>query len=72
MLTTLNSHFNDNMSALEITSATAGHELDDTKKVKDEDIQDVEIGDVRKPDLYSKVSVYLTMVFSGLALGSDG
>ncbi|KAF5590812.1 GIT1 [Fusarium subglutinans] len=60
------------MSALEITPATAGHELDDTKKAKVEDIQDVEIGDVRKPDLYSKVSVYLTMVFSGLALGSDG
>ncbi|KAL9566576.1 hypothetical protein ACKAV7_009491 [Fusarium commune] len=60
------------MSALEITSATAGHGFDETKKVKDEDIQDVEIGDVRKPDLYSKVSVYLTMVFSGLALGSDG
>ncbi|KAF5621985.1 metabolite transport GIT1 [Fusarium sp. NRRL 52700] len=60
------------MSALEITSATAGHELDDTKKVKDQDVQDVEVGDVRKPDLYSKVSVYLTMVFSGLALGSDG
>ncbi|SCO33951.1 related to GIT1-Glycerophosphoinositol transporter also able to mediate low-affinity phosphate trans [Fusarium fujikuroi] len=60
------------MSALEITPATAGHDLDDTKKARVEDIQDVEIGDVRKPDLYSKVSVYLTMVFSGLALGSDG
>lgn len=25
-----------------------------------------------KPSMYSKVSVYLMMVFSGLALGSDG
>jgi hypothetical protein len=60
------------MSTLEITSATAGNNIPDQEKEKDTDVQDVEIGDVRKPDLYSKVSVYLTMIFSGLALGSDG
>jgi hypothetical protein len=59
-------------STLEITAATAGNNLADHKMEKNTNIQDVEIGDVRKPDLYSKVSVYLTMIFSGLALGSDG
>ncbi|KAF4993706.1 hypothetical protein FGRMN_6283 [Fusarium graminum] len=61
------------MSNLEITSATADNDLPNQKKeTQTAQIHDVEVGDVRKPDLYSKVSVYLTMVFSGLAIGSDG
>jgi MFS family permease len=52
---------------------------DDDKDVKQ--TQDITVGDLElvvdvekgtAPALYSKVSVYLMMLFSGLALGSDG
>lgn len=51
--------------------------LGDDKDVKEP--QDIDVGDVESvvekgtaPAFYSKVSVYLMMLFSGLALGSDG
>jgi MFS family permease len=64
------------MSAPEITTA---HDENPNTKGNVEKPQGIEIGDVESvvdkgtaPAFYSKVSVYLMMLFSGLALGSDG
>ncbi|KAH4216457.1 hypothetical protein HBI06_231180 [Parastagonospora nodorum] len=65
------------MSAPEITIVHDSQISGDNKDVKQS--QDVDVGDVESvvekgdaPAFYSKVSVYLMMLFSGLALGSDG
>ncbi|TPX09137.1 uncharacterized protein E0L32_001600 [Thyridium curvatum] len=71
------------MSNLEITATPAVDQPREVQKEKVEDrdvaqnqevqagvITDIEPGE--KPALYSKMSTYLMMIFSGLALGSDG
>ncbi|KAJ4249872.1 hypothetical protein NW762_012215 [Fusarium torreyae] len=68
------------MSAPEITATAAPEHPDQLNFVdgKEKDDQSLEVGVVttfdqgEKPTLYSKTSVYLMMVFSGLAIGSDG
>lgn len=63
------------MSSPEITTVferTSGDEKDvkTTQAVDTGDVESIEKGTA--PAFYSKVSVYLMMLFSGLALGSDG
>jgi MFS family permease len=66
------------MAASEITTVydRTARDNKDVKQTQDIDVGDVEfVADVEKgaaPNFYSKVSVYLMMLFSGLALGSDG
>ncbi|KAK3208957.1 hypothetical protein GRF29_69g261364 [Pseudopithomyces chartarum] len=63
------------MSSPEITTAHNKTTIDEkdanrTKAIDIGDVGSIEKGDA--PTFYSKVSVYLMMLFSGLALGSDG
>ena len=63
------------MSSPEITTAHNKTTIDEkdaryTKAIDIGDAGSIEKGDA--PTFYSKVSVYLMMLFSGLALGSDG
>jgi MFS family permease len=67
------------MSAPEITTVHNGRTSGDEKDVKQTQATGIDVGDVESvdekgtaPAFYSKVSVYLMMLFSGLALGSDG
>ncbi|KAH7219694.1 hypothetical protein DER44DRAFT_847869 [Fusarium oxysporum] len=62
------------MSTLEISPPTMSDgQPHDTKKVKEKGVEDVEVGvSHEKQTIYSKVSVYLMMILSRLALGSDG
>lgn len=71
------------MSNLEITATPAVDQPREVQKekVEDRDVaqnQEVQVGVItdlepgEKPALYSKMSTYLMMIFSGLALGSDG
>jgi MFS family permease len=66
------------MATPEITTVDDRTSVDnkDVKQTQEIDIGDVEsVVDAEKgtaPAFYSKVSVYLMMLFSGLALGSDG
>lgn len=64
------------MSAPEITTVHDRTPSDekDVKQTQATDVGDVEsvIDKDTAPAFYSKVSVYLMMLFSGLALGSDG
>jgi hypothetical protein len=73
-----------NMSAVEnMAITTMGANRDHLSAVEttmtEKDPHELEVGVVtslgqgeEKPTMYSKVSVYLMMLFSGLALGSDG
>lgn len=70
------------MSNLEVTATPAVDHSGDVHKEKaderDAQNHEVEVGIMtdlepgEKPALYSKMSTYLMMIFSGLALGSDG
>jgi MFS family permease len=64
------------MTTPEITTVDDRMSGDNKRDVKQ--AQEIDVGDVESvqkgttPAFYSKVSVYLMMLFSGLALGSDG
>lgn len=61
------------MSTLHTSPNVSNGEPHDAK-IEEKGTQNVEIGvsHSEKQTFYSKVSVYLMMIFSGLALGSDG